>query len=112
MSNYPSDDTCFERFAGALEADPSDNHPSLSRLKAKIYSALTRRQEESGPLLGLQETKGVGSGLCVFEELVSILPVGEKAKSFNCCRLCHARLLAERLEKAPIYWDDCPYSGF
>jgi hypothetical protein len=112
VSNYLPDDIHFERLAGALEADQPDTHPSLSRLKAKIYSSLTRQQEKSGPLMGLQETKDAGSGLCVFEELVRISPVGEKAKSFNCCRLCHARLLAEQLEKAPIYWGGCPYVDF
>jgi len=112
VSKYLPDDIHFEKFAEALEEERPDTNPSLSRLKAKIYSSLTRQQEKSGPLRGFQETKDAGSRLCVFEELVRISPVGEKAKSFNCCRLCHARLLAEKLEKAPIYWGGCPYVDF
>jgi hypothetical protein len=30
----------------------------------------------------------------------------------NPCRICHARILGERLEKAPIFWPGCPYSEF
>jgi hypothetical protein len=26
--------------------------------------------------------------------------------------VCHARVLAERLEHAPIYWPHCPYVRF
>ena len=47
--------------------------------------------------------------LCVFEELVRIAPVGEAAKSLNICRICHARVLAEHMGNAPIYWSGCPY---
>jgi hypothetical protein len=30
----------------------------------------------------------------------------------NPCRVCHARVLGERLERAPIFWPGCPYSEF
>ena len=52
-----------------------------------------------------------GWALCVFEELVQIAP-GQMIKSLNYCRVCHARLLGERLKRAPIYWSGCPYVGF
>ncbi len=83
-----------------------------SRLKSRIYSALVLAQAETGELLSLPECKEGGRALCVFEELVRIAPVGHTIKSFNYCRVCHARVLAERLEGAPIYWPGCPYVGF
>jgi hypothetical protein len=89
---------------GAAESEPAPSH-----LKAKIYSALMRRQAESGPLMSLTEIKTCGEELCVFEELVRIAPIGERAKSLNICRVCHARVLAEHMENAPIYWSGCPY---
>jgi hypothetical protein len=112
VSNDPLEETKFERFAAASEEEQPDIRPAPSRLKAKIYSSLIRQQEKSGPLMDLKETKKSGSRLCVFEELVRISPVGGKVKSFNYCRVCHARILAEKLEKAPIYWGGCPYVDF
>jgi hypothetical protein len=90
-------------------AGPAESEPAPSHLKAKIYSALMRRQAESGPLMSLTEIKTCGEELCVFEELVRIAPIGERAKSLNICRVCHARVLAEHMENAPIYWSGCPY---
>lgn len=83
-----------------------------ARLKAKIYSALIRRQEQSGPLLSLTGTQEAGFGLCIFESFWEKLPVGHAAKCFNCCSVCHARILGERFERAPIYWQECPYVAF
>ncbi len=83
-----------------------------ARLKSRIYSRLVQEQAAEGPLLSLSETKASGAPLCVFEELVRIAPVGEHAKRKNCCRVCHARVVAERIEHAPIYWPHCPYVGF
>ncbi len=83
-----------------------------SRLKARTYSALTRRQAATGPLLSLTETRESGRGLCVFEQAACLVPIGEKAKSLNFCRVCHARWLAEKVENAPIYWGRCPYVAF
>jgi hypothetical protein len=48
----------------------------------------------------------------VFEKAVEILPVGESIKSLNFCRVCHARVAAETMERAPIFWPHCPYSEF
>lgn len=100
-------DPLFERLAAVDE-----RHAAPSRLKCRIYSALIARQQETGPLLSLTETWRAGRALCVFEELVRIAPAGEKLQSFNYCRVCHARVLAEHLQKAPIYWPHCPYAEF
>jgi hypothetical protein len=48
----------------------------------------------------------------VFEKLVQIAPLGEKAKSPFFCRVCHARALAESFENPPIFWPHCPYVAF
>ena len=83
-----------------------------SRLKSRIYSALMERQAQDGPLLGLAENKAHGQQLCVFEELVQISPVGDSWKRKNYCRVCHARLMGENIEGAPLYWRGCPYAQF
>jgi hypothetical protein len=43
---------------------------------------------------------------------VEISPLGAAAKTLNCCTVCHARLIGERVENAPLYWKHCPYSDF
>lgn len=83
-----------------------------SRLKSRIYSALIARQSQDGPLLSLTAIKESGRKLCVFEELVQIAPVGESAKCLNLCHVCHARVLGERIEGAPVFWPGCPYTRF
>ena len=95
----------------AAAAEPTVQRAS-SRLKSIIYSKLVMAQAESGPLRSLTTTKAEGRKLCVFEELVQITPVPEPVKTKNPCRVCHARLLAEKLERAPIYWPHCPYADF
>ena len=97
-------------FSGLNEEAPRERAPS--RMKARIYSALVREQQETGPLQSLSETQAAGRGLCIFEKLVQIAPVGEKAKSPFFCWTCHARILAENLENAPILWAHCPYVAF
>jgi len=105
------DDDLFAKFAETTEpADASARAPA--RLKSKLYSALIRHQEASGPLLSLSETQEAGHGLCIFESLWEKLPLGQSANCFNCCSVCHARVLGERLEQAPIYWGHCPYVTF
>jgi hypothetical protein len=96
---------------GAAAVEPAGQAAS-SRLKSRIFSALQLEQQESGPLLSLAETHVAGGKLCVFEELVRIAPAGEAVKQKNPCRVCHARVLAEHIEKAPIYWPGCPYVRF
>ncbi|HJZ99013.1 MAG TPA: hypothetical protein VKE70_21030 [Candidatus Solibacter sp.] len=90
----------------------SSDFRAPARLKSRIYSALVERQRHEGPLLSLTEVKAGGRNLCVFEELVQITPLGEPAKQPNFCRVCHARVLAERIENAPVYWSGCPYAQF
>lgn len=102
-----SDQKFFERLAATVDFRSSTEMPS--RLKSRIYSAMIRRQAETGPLMSLSETPG---GLCIFEKLVEGSPVGEKAKCLNFCSICHARLIAEHVEGAPLYWKHCPYADF
>jgi hypothetical protein len=106
MSNLP-DEEFLERIAEGVELTELELAPA--RLKAKAYSALMLKEAEAGPILSLTETRACGHKLCVFEELVRIAPVGEAAKSLNICCVCHARVLAEHMENAPIYWNGCPY---
>jgi len=101
----------FESLGKRAELNTGDTQ-APAHLKAKIYSALLSAQSTTGPLASLTETKIMGRELCVFEEAVRILPVGARVKSLNFCRVCHARLLAESLTKAPVYWENCPYAEF
>ena len=101
------DDEFMTKIADAVEL--SEAEPAPARLKARLYSALVQQQVQTGPLMSLSETRTRGHQLCVFEQLVRIAPVGEKAKSLNICRVCHARVLAEHLDNPPIYWSGCPY---
>lgn len=105
-----SGDLFFEHLAGLTQLDDEDvNAPS--RLKSKVYSNLVTRMQDSGPLQDVQTTRATHP-LCVFESLVQITPLGEGVGSANFCRICHARILAERLEAPPIYWSHCPYVRF
>ncbi|MGH9494328.1 MAG: hypothetical protein ACRD3B_04970 [Candidatus Sulfotelmatobacter sp.] len=110
MPRNLSDDQFLQRLAA--ETDPAEKVVAPSRLKSRIYSALVQRQAETGPLQSLCDTKAAGRGLCVFEELVGIAPIGDAAKRLNPCRVCHARVLAEYFEDPPIYWPNCPYVSF
>ena len=104
------DDEFMEKIAEVVVLSESGQAPA--RLKARLYSALVQQQAQTGPLMSLAEAKARGHQLCVFEQLVQIAPVGERAKSLNICRACHARVLAENMENAPIYWSGCPYVEF
>ena len=106
------DDRWLEQLAGEVPIDTATLSPAPARLKAKIYSALVEQLSETGPLLSLAATKAAGSGLCVFEQAVAVLPLSERIGSMNPCRVCHARLLAERVDRAPIFWPHCPYAEF
>jgi len=89
-----------------------ENFKASSRLKSRVYSALVARQSQDGPLLSLCATKDSGRNLCVFEALVQIAPVSECVKSLNLCHICHARVLGEHIENAPVFWPGCPYAQF
>jgi hypothetical protein len=86
--------------------------PAPARLKSRIYSALVMRMTEGGPLRTLAASKADGGRLCVFEQVVAAASLGEGVASSNPCRVCHARVLGERLERAPIFWPGCPYSEY
>lgn len=83
-----------------------------SSVKARLYSAVIRKQQENGPLASLDSSVAAGHDLCVFEKLVQIVPVGEKAKSPFFCEICHARVMAESFDHPPIFWSGCPYVDF
>lgn len=100
----------IERLA-ALDADAEPDR-APARLRSKIYSTLVNRLSETGPLLGLSACRDAGGQLCIFEKALTALPVGEQTESRNPCRVCHARVLGERLERAPIFWAGCPYADF
>jgi hypothetical protein len=105
-----TEDLWFERLAEADGAGTGERAPAT--LASKVYSALLSRMAESGSLLDLAETKAAGGRLCVFENTLTVLPVGTEIRSMNPCRVCHARVLGERMEHAPIFWPGCPYSEF
>jgi hypothetical protein len=103
-------DIWFERLAAASAPPPEE--PAPARLKSKIYSALVARMSAAGVLLDLQASKEAGATLCVFEHVLTLVPAGTNVPSMNPCRVCHARVLGERMEHAPIFWPGCPYSEF
>jgi hypothetical protein len=94
-----TDDNWFERLGDASTDPPAERSPAT--LKSKVYSALIQRMAETGALQDLRLTKAVAA-----------LPVGTDIRAMNPCRICHARVLGERLAHAPIFWAGCPYSEF
>ena len=109
MSDRPRDDRWMDEVADRATAF---SMPTPSRFKAKLYSRLVEAQANSTGLAPLSQSSANGFGLCIFEKLVHIAPVGAAVETRNPCRVCHARVLAERLEHAPIYWPHCPYVQF
>ncbi len=106
-------DEILERLLEEADAAGAEHDVKApSRLKSRIYSALMRQHAASGPLLALPATRAAGRGLCVFEALTSACPTGERVQQANLCAVCHARVLAEHIEGAPIFWHNCPYVDF
>ena len=105
-----SDDFWFDHFAKASDELPTERAPAS--LKSRVYSSFVAEMAISGPLLDLTETKKAGGELCVFESILTWLPTGRPMQSMNPCRVCHARVLGERMDRAPIFWPGCPYSKF
>ena len=100
-------------FAASADSNPpSAEGDAPPRLKSRIFSRLNLEQAKQGPLASITESKAQGRQLCVFEEIIEIAPTGEAIKRMNYCRVCHARVLAETLDKAPIWWAGCPYADF
>jgi hypothetical protein len=110
MMSNPEEERKFSELLSAVPEEIVRRVPSS--LKARLYSALVREQQKSGPLASLDETVAAGYGICVFERLVQISPVGERAKSPFFCQVCHARMLAETFNNPPIFWAHCPYVAF
>lgn len=107
MSNAELDHQFAELFAPL-----SGEKRAPSSLKARLYSVLIDEQQHTGPLASLDASVEAGHGICVFEKLVQIAPIGEQAKSPFFCQVCHARVLAEHFDNPPIYWPNCPYVRF
>ena len=110
MSASDGDEYFSRTFCESSGAESEE--PAPPRLKSRVYSALVRAQQETGALQSLTQSEAAGHGLCVFEKLVLIAPIGERAKAPFICWTCHARILAEHMENAPIYWPNCPYVAF
>jgi hypothetical protein len=105
-----SGDLWFERLAEAVGDDTRERAPA--RLKSKIYSALLTQLAEDGPLLDLKDTKHTCGRLCIFEQILTVAPRSTGISTMNPCRICHARVLGETMDHAPIFWPGCPYSEF
>lgn len=108
MSNSDWD----RQFSSLLSELSAADEAAPSSLRARLYSALIREQQASGPLASLEATVASGRDICVFEKLVQIAPISDSAKSPFFCRTCHARILAEHFDNPPIFWPHCPYVGF
>lgn len=102
-------DLLFEALAEAIDLGPSR---ASSRLKSRIYSALMGAEAAQGSLASLDECQKYGRELCLWERLIQITPAPAKMKSLNHCHFCHARLLGEHVEGAPLSWRGCPYAAF
>lgn len=93
-------------------AEPPEEENAPPSLKARLYTRLVREQQASGPLASLDASVAAGHGVCAFEKLVQIAPVGEQWKAPFFCSACHARILGEHLDQPPIFWSNCPYVAF
>jgi len=94
----------------AEEFDPSEAKAS-SRLKSRILTKLVELEQAEGPLRNLSESRDAGEQLCVFEQALAMLPSGE-LQSKNPCAVCHARILGEKVENAPVFWPGCAYARY
>ena len=114
MADQSSDDLeqSWLDFAAEAEAAKPESEDAAPQLKSRIFSRLNLEQAKQGPLASVSESKAAGRELCVFEEIMERAPTGDAIKRMNYCRVCHARVLAENMEKAPIWWPGCPYAQF
>src|SRR5437867_2061625 len=103
-----NDERFLTRLAEKTDAVRIAADRAPARFKSRLYSALVAEQAAAGPLRSLPATEAAGRELCVFERVLQIVP-NERIVSMNPCRVCHARVLAERFESPPIYWPHCPY---
>lgn len=105
------DNDFMQRLLRAAETEAEVPEAVSSRLQSRIFSKLIQLEQEQGPLRLLSETRDAGEQLCIFEAALAALP-GENLQSRNPCAVCHARVLGERVERAPIFWPGCPYAKF
>lgn len=105
-------DTNWDLEFSRIFAAPAEEPHAPSSLKARLYTALVREQQASGPLASLDTTVAAGHGVCVFEKVVQIAPVSDRLKEPFFCGICHARILGEYLDRPPIFWSNCPYVAF
>ena len=70
----------FLTLAAETEAAERARDRAPARLKSRIYSALVLHQASTGSLLSLSATKAAGRALCVFENTLDGIPVGERVK--------------------------------
>jgi len=105
------DERFFTKLADTTDTEPTASERAPARVKSRLYSAIVAELASSGPLRSLPATQAAGRELCVFEKVLTIVP-DERIHEMNPCRVCHARLLAERFESPPIYWPHCPYVEF
>jgi hypothetical protein len=110
MSRHSRDREFFRLLSSSEPAASVDKAPAT--LKSRVYSALIREQQKSGPLKSLSESEASGYELCAWENLMAAAPIGKKAHRLFHCHACHARLLAEHFESPPIAWAHCPYVDF
>ena len=101
----------MQRILQAAETEAEVPGRMSSRLKSRILSKLIQLEQEQGPLRVLSESRAAGEKLCIFETAVATIP-SNNLQSRNPCAVCHARILGERVEQAPIFWPGCPYSTF
>src|SRR5262245_11723904 len=106
-----NEDQFFQRLAEQTDLGETGDGRAPTPLKARVYSALVAAMASGGRLRSLHETSATGRALCVFEQLLCVIPV-DRVTSMNPCRVCHARVLAEHFESPPIYWPHCPYVAF
>lgn len=82
-----------------------------SRLQSRIYSKLTRLQQEEGPLMPLTENQSEGTPLCRWEAALTLLP-SARLQTRNLCAVCMARISAENIEGDGPKWSGCIYKEF
>lgn len=109
MSNVPADDWLARLAAETKQPTPTR---APSRLKSRIYSALMQAEAAQGPLASLTACEQSGHTLCFWEQFIQITPLPSAVKALNHCHLCHARVLGEHVEGAPLPWAGCPYAEF
>lgn len=95
----------------AAESEAADAPRVSSRLQSRIFSRMIELEQEQGPLRTLSASREAGEKLCIFEAAVAALPSND-LQARNPCAVCHARLLGESVERAPVYWPGCAYAKF